>query len=225
MPVRFLKWLRRAATPSPAASIREALLFRPNLQSLETRAVPAVGVLDLGAANPFNAFFFGDFQASYSDVQGRLGVGGDASITGYSVGDQLGMTGGNTLVVGGDLNLSNGQVNFGNIVVGGTATIAQNVGIPQGSVVSGMPIDFDAARADLTAKSAQWGAMAATGSVQNNWGTLVLTGTNTGLNVFNISTTQLANANGFSINAPAGSTVLINVSGTTARMGNFAIWL
>src|SRR6202035_5655050 len=102
--------------------------------------VPAVGSLDLGAANDFSVFIHNNFNASFSDVQGRLAVGGNANITGYSVGDALASNGGDTLVVGGDLNLSNGQVNHGDIAVGGAANIAQNVGIPNGAVTHDSPI-------------------------------------------------------------------------------------
>ena len=60
--------------------------------------------------------------------------------------------------------------------------------------------------------------MAATGSVSNKWGIVTLTGTKAGLNVFKLKASDLWNANTVYIKAPAGSTVLVNVSGAEARM-------
>ena len=69
---------------------------------LEGRDVPSTG---LGVANDYSAFVLHDVNAFYSDVQGRVAVGGDASFTGYSVGDSLANSNGtlDTLIVGGNL--------------------------------------------------------------------------------------------------------------------------
>ncbi len=50
-----------------------------------------------------------------------------------------------------------------------------------------------------------------------------MTGNNANLNVFNISGTNLANARNVTITAPAGSTVLINVAGTSDTLHNAGV--
>src|SRR2546423_11957291 len=94
---------RRAPVPS-----RRGRQSRLSVLSLEARDVPATG---LGVANDFGAFVLHDANLFFSDVQGRLAVGGNATITGYAVGDQLSNSNGNRddLVVGGNLDFSNGQ--------------------------------------------------------------------------------------------------------------------
>jgi choice-of-anchor A domain-containing protein len=198
---------------------------RLRLEPLEDRAVPSHS--DLGIAGDFNGFFFENFHSYYSDTEGRLAIGGDATITGYGLGTQLSNSDGarDDLIVGGALDFSNGQVFNGNIAVGGAATIAENVGLPHGHVNHTVSLDFAAAQTELQNKSAEWGALPTTGNVLNYYGTLKLTGTSTEINVFHLSAAQLANAKGLEINAPAGSTVLVDVEGTDVTLHDFAIWI
>jgi choice-of-anchor A domain-containing protein len=198
---------------------------RLRLEPLEDRAVPSHS--DLGIAGDFNGFFFENFHSYYSDTEGRLAIGGDATITGYGLGTQLSNSDGarDDLIVGGALDFSNGQVFNGNIAVGGAATIAENVGLPHGHVNHTVSLDFAAAQTELQNKSAEWGALPTTGIVLNYYGTLKLTGTSPEINVFHLSAAQLANAKGLEINAPAGSTVLVDVEGTDVTLHDFAIWI
>src|SRR6476660_2130 len=108
---------------------------RINLDYLEARDVPATG---LGVANDFNAFILHDLNAYQSDVQGRVAVGGTASLTAYGLGDELVDSDGmrNDLIVGGNLTFTNGQVFFGNVVYGGIGTF-DHFGHPNGSVRQG----------------------------------------------------------------------------------------
>src|SRR5205823_1898109 len=50
-----------------------------------------------------------------------------------------------------------------------------------------------------------------------------LTGTNPTLDVFTVAASQLASANGLQISAPAGATVLVNVSGTAGQVQYFGM--
>ena len=50
-----------------------------------------------------------------------------------------------------------------------------------------------------------------------------LTGTDSALNVFQVAGSALYSANSVVINVPAGSEVLINVSGTTDQLANVGI--
>jgi choice-of-anchor A domain-containing protein len=190
---------------------------RLSVQSLEARDVPATG---LGVANDYSAFVLHDANLFNSDVEGRVAVGGNATITAYAVGDHVTNSNGtrDDLIVGGNLNASNGQVFFGNVVYGGTGTVADNFGHPNGTVrqQAGV-IDFAAAESSLDALSDSYAGMAATGTLVNQFGTIILNG-HAGTNVFNVPASTLATANDLRINAPAGATVIVNVTGTTAQM-------
>jgi len=62
-----------------------------------------------------------------------------------------------------------------------------------------------------------------------DWGNptaqITFNGTNPTLNVFRVLGTDMNRANSVYINAPASSTVLINIDGTTDRMTNFGFFL
>ncbi|RYD25412.1 MAG: choice-of-anchor A family protein [Verrucomicrobiaceae bacterium] len=176
----------------------------------------------LGAANDYNAFIFGNFTSSGSDTEGRLAVGGNADLTGYSVGSSLGTTGGNTLVVGNNLTFSNGQVNKGNAVYGNTATTS-SFGIPDGSLIQGNPIDFAAAQSQLTGLSGSLAGMGANGTFTDSYGTLQFVGTDPSLNTFTVTAPSVNSANGIQITAPANSTVVINIGGTSIDFDYFGI--
>jgi choice-of-anchor A domain-containing protein len=153
-----------------------------------------------------------------------VGGGGPVTLTSYSVGASLPNSHGtrDDLISGTDLTFTNGQVARGNAVYGGAGRFT-NVGFPNGSPRQGNVIDFPAARQFLEAASARWAALATNGTItwQSNQYTLV--GSNAGLNVFNLSGANLAQATRLTITAPAGSTVLVNVDGGSLALANFAI--
>jgi hypothetical protein len=66
----------------------------------------------IGLFTDFNVLVLGNFSASNSDVQGRLGAGGNISLNNYSVGDRLtgDLVGGDTLVAGGYFSFPCGGV-------------------------------------------------------------------------------------------------------------------
>jgi choice-of-anchor A domain-containing protein len=186
------------------------------LEGLDGREVPATG---LGVANDFSAFILHDLNAYQSDVQGRLAVGGNASLTAYAVGDKLLDSDGtrDDLIVGGNLNFTNGQVFFGNVVHGGTGTFG-SFGHPNGTIRQGTVINFAAAETELETLSDGYAALAPNGTVQDSWGTIILTGTQAGQNVFNVPAAMLWDAYDLQIHAPAGSSAIVNITGAAARM-------
>jgi choice-of-anchor A domain-containing protein len=200
----------------PLTHARRSPSSRLSIESLEGREVPASG---LGVASDYSAFIFGDTNVRYSDIQGRVAVGGNLTVTGYSMGTNLTDSDGtrDDVIVGGNIDFTNGQVFSGNVVYGGTGHFDM-FGIPNGSTRQGNVIDFAKARTDITKMSETWAGMKTVGSVSNKWGIVKLTGTNAKLNVFNLKASDLWNANTVTIKAPAGSTVLVNVSGAEARM-------
>jgi len=65
----------------------------------------------LGLDPSLNLLTFGDFNSYYSDVEGRVAVGGNATLQGYSVNLlRHGSSPAPGLTVGGDLNFYNGRI-------------------------------------------------------------------------------------------------------------------
>jgi choice-of-anchor A domain-containing protein len=175
-----------------------------------------------GTAGEFNAVILDEFRTSGGNTEGRLAIGGNATIQSYSVGRDLSNSHGtrDDLIVGGDLQAKWGwQVAKGNAVYGGKLFDAPTT--PNGSVYQGNPLDFDNIRIEVTSQSQYWSTLDATGSSDyDGYATLRLIGTDPHLNVINVDGALWSSARVTSryIDAPAGSTVLINVSGTSNRM-------
>lgn len=175
---------------------------------------------DLGIAKDFNLFVFEDADMPSSDTQGRMAVGGNASLANYSVGDQL--TGANgevdVLVVGGHLQYTSGAVYGGNIVYGVSTNLPiYPVSITGGELKQGTPVDFAAAQSYLTNLSSDLSGYTVNGTTEMEWGGLKLTGDDPLLNVFAVNGADLSIANDFQITVPNGSVVLVNISGSSVK--------
>ena len=209
---------RSARLPTPAhmpplASPSGRLLAVLCLTAATTRLASAA--LSLGVATDYNVFVLGNMSESGSDAEGRVAVAGNASLNGYSAGSALqNASAGNALVVGGNLNFSNGQVSHGNAVYGGSLT--GNVAVPNGQLLhSSAAIDFTSAANTLKMSSTYWSTLSPNGATVNNYGGINLVGTNPELNVFSVTGDMLSHAWGMTIDVPAGATVLVNISGTS----------
>ena len=173
-------------------------------------------------AGDFNALIFNDMNATSGSTEGRLAVGGNAMLKWYSVGQNLSNSKGarDDLIVGGDLNAIGGwQVQKGNAVYGGNLVAAPTT--PNGSVLKGAPLDFNVLESNAIASALLYGGLTPTGSaVYDGYSTLTINAPQAGLNIINVdgrcwSKTNISNR---VVNAPAGATVLVNVSGTTNAM-------
>jgi choice-of-anchor A domain-containing protein len=170
----------------------------------------------LGVAGDFNGFVFGNLNSAGQDTEGRLAVGGNFTASNYGVGVTLTNSHGtrDDLVVGGNMNaIGAWQVFNGNAVWGASLTASPTT--PNGNTHQGTPVDFAAAQAYLTAKSAYWGSLAATGTSVLTFSTLTITGTNPGLNVFQVAQSDWQNSSDKQIHIPVGATALINIAGTS----------
>ncbi len=189
----------------------------------------------------YNLFVLGDANAQYSNVQGRVGVGGNATYTGYSFGQILEANPSRfDLVVGGALSFRNGQLERGSVAAKGNVTL-QNVTLGTGNVVSGgtvsltngqvqgnisqnqsnpLPFSFYAAAGFLSGASTYYASLPANGQMANQMGGLFLTGTDPALNVFSVQGSLLQSVWGVQIDVPPDSIVLINVDGLTASQPN-----
>jgi choice-of-anchor A domain-containing protein/RHS repeat-associated protein len=184
----------------------------------------------LGAAGGFNAFVLTNVSG-IPDAEGRLAAGGNITLSNFSVGHLLTPSGGSRddLIAGGALNLTGGQVYNGNAVYGTTRNVSANTSIPQGALRKDQVIDFAAAFDYLRGRADTWAALTPTGTTAysptgNRWA-ITLTGTDAAFNVFTVDGAKLSACSGFTINAPATSTVLVNVTGTSGSMENFAFSL
>lgn len=178
----------------------------------------------LGPADGYGLFVIGDYTASNTDSEGSVAVGGNATVSNYAAG----MTTPNAsakFVVGGSLTANNGGVGSGQggrIFTGGSATLSSftaNGGVFQNQGTN-LPVDFGSAATTLRNTSSSLGGMAGNGTVQLQYGTLNLTGTNAGTNVFTISGSDWNGANTVNINAPTGSSVLLNIAGSAITFAN-----
>ena len=178
----------------------------------------------MSLASTYNVYILGNMTESNVDSEGRVAVAGNANLTNFGIGSKFSSnpsSAGNALVVGGNLAYNGGEVHYGNLVYGGTLT--GNFGSPNGTRTQGTALDFATTNSYLLTASNYWGSLSATGSTINNYGGIQLVGTNSELNVFTLSGAVLASSWGITIDAPAGSTVLVNVTGTSDIFQNMGI--
>jgi choice-of-anchor A domain-containing protein len=202
----------------------------------------------LGIAGEYNVFMLDDLSIYSTDIEGRVAVGGDAYFgqagnnDGFAVASKVSVSNPSLpeVVVGGNLKMENGSVgnndnqavNYqkGTIYVGGsTIEIAPTVG--KGDVIPGTPIDFIKEGSNLKSMSTFWASISPTGvstfeKDQQKIGNflITLTGVDPKLNAFYLDAGLLAKASKFSIDVPFGSTLLVNISGTNASLGDFAFF-
>jgi|GEM_PF-1305073 len=169
---------------------------------------------DLGIAQGYNLFIFGDLNQPSCDTQGKVAVGNDANLSNYSVGDQLTAANEDVLVVGNNLTYTSGRVYNGNVVYGNSTNLPQTSVSIDGTLSQGSPIDFASAKVYLEGLTASLSNYTVSGTTTFEWGGLKLTGNDPFLNVFNVKGSDLNSANDFQISVPNGSVVLVNIDGT-----------
>lgn len=220
-----------AATPAAADSLGVANDYNVFVLGNITKSnVDAQGKVAVGGNANFNNYSVGSSLSS--------------STTNLIVNGNLTKTGGGTLkgnvLVNGNANISNPTIT-GKLQVNGNTTIPPGGG---GSVTGGvvhngsytapsyfshttgytpLPFSFADAASYLTTQSTFWGSLAANGTTTSPYNNLTLTGTNSTLNVFTVDASTLGSANNLKITAPAGSTVLVNVVGTTVNVPSMGI--
>ncbi|WP_224248538.1 choice-of-anchor A family protein [Hyalangium gracile] len=169
----------------------------------------------------YTLFLLGDYNGGH-DMEGKTAAGGNIVLSDFSMGHTLPANNiSNTLVAGGNLSLNRGGVH-GDAWYGGTYSTNPSVIYSRGTARQGTPIDFAARFAELRALSAKLASMPANGSTRReNWGGVMLRGTNTNVNVFDVQASAFTGAKLFSIDAPAGSFVVVNIRGASATFTGF----
>ena len=184
--------------------------------------------IDLAILNKYNLFACGEYivgdKAGGTDVQGRVAVGEKVYLRAFSIATTH--QGGDALTCGGKVDIANGTV-YGNVVYGGSATIASNATISAGGkAIHGSPIDFKEVCEELSDSCHGLGSLKANGKTTiSAFHEITVSGSDDELNVFNLKGSDLSQAASFAINVPAGSTAIINVDGSSCSIHNFAFFL
>lgn len=170
--------------------------------------------VNLGAASGYNVVSLGDFNASNSSVGGAVAVAGNMNASSYAINGRD--SAGNGVVVGGDLHYKNGSVQ-GQVNVGGSMTTSgTNI---KNSATGSAPIDFGGLLQQMQSLSAGLAQLTATGGAADAWGGLKFTGSNSAVEVFNVSGDLLSSYSWSSLaGLQAGSTVILNVSGSNVNV-------
>ena len=186
------------------------------------RSASAGLITDLG----YNLFTTGDASESFSDFEGRAAIGRNATFTSFSINSKL--TGSPALVVGKDLNFSNGQIN-GDAYVAGTATLFSGGNVTGTLFNPKNYLDFANLKSQLASDSQMLASLTPTGTAfyDSSLGREVLQSNNATTAVFNITTADLAKANnqGLDFQVKPNATVIVNISGTSASLSNFQMFL
>jgi choice-of-anchor A domain-containing protein len=188
---------------------KSAIVATLAMQSMTASA----DVLDLGVAGQFNVFVFNDFTSSYSDVEGAVAAGGNFTATGYAVNELNRAVAGNALVVGKDLDFSNGSVKNGNVDVGGVIKAGPTV---TGAYTDSDPINFANERTYLLNLSASLNNLVNTGTATYNYSGLQLTASNnSSAQIFDIDGSFFNSRNNTTFSGfSAGQTIILNISGS-----------
>ncbi|PJN51731.1 hypothetical protein PAEVO_48230 [Paenibacillus sp. GM2FR] len=95
---------------------------------------------NLGIANDFNVFVFGDHTQFSVDSEGRVAVGGNATYVDYGIGDRLEVsTARADLIVQGNIDITRGANFSGNTIIYPTSTII-NYTMTNNNGVTGQPL-------------------------------------------------------------------------------------
>ena len=212
----------QAALASPSDQL-DALDFwhkkkrLPKKQCLPSWAQPNFG---------FNGLIYADMNQKTSDSEGRLAVGGNATFEDYLIGSKLTPDPQRVdLLVGKNLVFTRGEVRSGATVYGGTATVEDVVFF--GGTYQ-LPDFFSFDRAAQWGRTLSWSTAGypANGTVEISGAgpkfLLSLTGTQRHVNVFQLQAADIANAFEIKITAPVGSTVIVNILGSSVSMSTQA---
>ena len=182
--------------------------------------------LNLGSAGSYNVFIFEDAFQSNSSSEGNIAAGRNARWTNYNAATALAGPSAKVVVGGSITNWDQGSVGggSGDIFVGKNANL-NLVDYANLTTDGQSEVDFSAARAYLRGASGYWSSLPANGSTTVNPGIIALTGSDPNLNIFSVSGSDLSSIFVLEITAPAGSTALVNINGTSIQMPNFLIVL
>ena len=229
---------RRSTVPIAALLVVVAtaaqLTVPPTPAAERVAAAPAVscGADILGEAQAFNVFVHHDYTVNAIGVGGRVGVGGNATVDSYGVGQSLppdpsrvDLMVKDLLSVGpGGAGAWSGAVTYGSLSLAnpyGLGALAQGPAPP--------PFSFDTSFANLVQQSQRLAALPPTASISGPLnGTRLLRGDDPELNVFSLPASDLQRTQVIRIRVPSSSTTIVNVTGssfTTTQVPTVAVEL
>jgi len=183
----------------------------------------------LGVAGNYNEFIFNNSTRSNVDTQGQVAVGGNAKFNNFTIGTSItksNIYGADSLIVGGELSGKQAVISgYGNAEFGSSSIkhIYYNGG---GTGSEWKETDlFTSAAAYLKQESTYLAGLDANGTTSVAWGGITLEGKDAELNIFSLSGAVLSKANGFTIEAPSSSTIVVNIDGDADSMKNFGFTL
>lgn len=168
----------------------------------------------IGPAGDYNVYVFGNYESHGADTEGNIAAGGNATLTPHSVATKISGSDAR-LVSDGSVTASNGGVGDGqNGTIYATSTNLSSF-TANGGIYPQTLVDFSAAETIYKNLSISWSNLTSGyAPTHEQYGALNLTGNDAALNMFSIVGSELKDVTDLSIYAPAGSTVLINVSGS-----------
>lgn len=198
---------------------------RTSLAIAMALACPNVSAADLGVAQGFSAFVFGDFTSDSGVAESAIFAKNDVELEGYSIryrtdvdAEEL------SLIAGGEIDYESGRVYSGSILSGKEASIDDDValGLDPNATISentALPFNIEEAEKELKELSSQLQELTVNGTVDKLWGGLYLTGDGESeIQVFNIDGKEMAKAHTFSVNnIPNDSTIIFNISGVQGK--------
>jgi choice-of-anchor A domain-containing protein len=191
-----------------------ALLLATLLTGMAGAARADVVYVDLGGANIYS---LGDFTSANNEVRGSIVAAGNVTANGFTV--NAGNTdayGGYAVVAGGVLNYTGGTINNGSYYAGGGTVFNSTTGLGSATASNTLPLSFASTGAALTTLSSSLSTLAATGSALSQWGGLTFTGAASGVTVIDVSAADLDSVSYLKTDSlAAGSTIILNVSGTS----------
>ena len=193
-------------------------------------------VIDLGVANGYSAFIFGNIGSSnasgFTSVGGSLAAGGSIYLDGYSVGtNKKPGSAANTLVAGSNLNIGGGSINGTGVygVSNANGSVTAPSWYPTGTFSKGnaSTLDFAAAQQQLTTLSGDVAKLQSNGTVISQYGGFKLVGdVNADVNVFTIDADNLHNLILDVSSLKSTASIIINGTATKITMSggfdNFA---
>ena len=168
----------------------------------------------LGAVPAYSVITRADFQQESGDQRDGVVVGGNADFKYGSIGNDLPLNPVRVdLAVAGNLVATYPGLNKGSATYGGTLT-PPDWKPSNGTVTKAAPpFDVAALFDGLVVRSASWATLEAKDPINGSFdGEVALRGTNADRNVFKMSRSWLAGAKVITIDVPAGSTTLVNLT-------------
>lgn len=180
----------------------------------------------LGAAGAYSIFSLGELDFAEASFQGRVASADTAVLENVSVGDGVPEPADpiEIVVAGQAIYFTNGIVRHGDVVYATTADLT-DVSIPDGEARQAEPIDFAPEAESLVVLSEFLATLEPNGAVDSAESTITLYGDDPELNIFELPSGGLSQADQLVFEIPDGSTVLVNISDTTVSFSNLAVSL